>query len=163
MRKVIAILLMAAWVVAASYIMILHFQDIEARMEQVRQSRSDWLSTPGTILEVQFHTATDDNDYSSVTVKFQYEAFGSLQVTQQKWGDYTRGYDVANSYRTGQIVTIYYDPNDPGKSVINRESVDLYDVSAWWETLLRIITFPVITIGCVFIWGVVTDSKPAQK
>ena len=164
MRKVLALFFMATWTVGILYVLFgLHYMDIEARMEQVRQTRSQWLSAQGTILEIKSHSATDDNDSSSVIVKFQYEAFGSRQVAQQKWGDYTKGYKEANSYRKGQVVTVYYDPGDSMKAVINRESVDLYEVSAWWETILRILAYPSIIIGCIIIWGLVASSKPEPK
>jgi hypothetical protein len=100
MRKVLAILVMAIWTMTILYVMFgPHLASIEARMEQVRESRSHWLSVRGTILEIKYYFATDDDDSSSVTVKFQYEAFGSRHIAQQNWGDYTKGYKEANNYR----------------------------------------------------------------
>lgn len=164
MRKVIAFFLMATWAVGILYILFgPYFADLQARMENVRQERSEWPSVPGTIEEVQFHAATDDNDSSYVLFKFRYNVSGVLYNTAQKWADYTAGYkearEKAKSQQPGQPVTVYYNPADTRQAVLYPTSVDLYEVSTWWETVLRILTYPSIIIGCAFIWQIITNGK----
>ncbi len=168
MRKVIALLLMAIWTVTILYVLCgPHLASIQTRMEQVRQVRSQWPSVPGTILDVRFNGAVDDNDYSSLLVKFQYSLSGVSYFAWQKWADYAEGYrefaEKAGTFNRGQPVTVYYDTTDPRKAVIDRRNVDLYEVSAVWETILRIFSYPSIIIGCMLIWLLVTQVRQTSR
>ena len=159
MRKVIAILMMAAWAVGILYILWgPHLADLEARMEKVRQERYHWPAVQGRILDTKVHVPDNDSEYPTVTTRFQYSVSGTTYTAEQTWG-YS---DRDRKYQSGQMVTVYYDPIDSWKAVIELQRVDLYEVSAGWETLLRILAYPAIIVGCMVIWGSVVMDKPPQ-
>lgn len=161
MRKVMAILAMVAWGAAIMGVLMMHFTDLEARAETTRVTRSNWPTAQGRIIDVSSHAGDplDDNDNAYVVVQFQYFVGNQPYVAKQKWIDYTGTLEKANSYRKGQVVTVYYDPAGAGNGVIEWKNVDLSEVSTGWETMLRIIAFPSIAIGCAVIWESIAKGK----
>lgn len=165
MSKLLAILMMAAWAAVILYLLFAHAMDIDGRMEQLREARSQWPTTPGTVSEVKFHDAdpTDDNDYSFATIGFQYKVSGTLETSRQQLNYGTAAQKAQISYRPGQTTTVYYNPTKPESAVIEPSKVDLYEVSRWWEVILRIMAFPSIILGCIVIWGCIVRSKTTQE
>jgi hypothetical protein len=157
---------MAIWTVGILYVLWgPHLASIEARIENLRQEQSQWPTVQGTVLEVRFHDAnlSDDNDRSYAIVRFQYSVSGLAHAGKQKFYYYTDTQRSAIKYCIGQTVTVYHDPDQDAEAVIEPQRVDLYDVSAWWETMLRMLTYPSIVIGCIVIWGSVATGKVAQN
>jgi hypothetical protein len=157
MRKTMAIFLIATWIVAIFYLMFgIHLPDIENRMENLREERSKWPAVPGIVTNVDSHVAdiTDDNDRDSVSVSFQYKVSNVTLNSHQYWY-----YTTKTGYTKGQSITVYYNPMQNKEAVLDPKNVDVYEVSKWWETILRILAMPAIIFGCMFIWSFVTAGK----
>jgi hypothetical protein len=166
MRKFIAVLMMVIWTVGILYVLLgPHLASIETRMENLRQEHSQWPTVQGNVLEIRFHEAdlSDDNDRSYAIVRFQYCVSGLTYTGKQRLYYYTDAQRNAIKYRIGQTVTVYHDPDQAAEAVIEPQRVDLYDVSVWWETMLRMLTYPSIMIGCIVIWCAVATGKVARN
>jgi hypothetical protein len=165
MRKFIAVLMMAIWTAVIFYVLWGHLVSVEARMENLRQEHSQWPTVQGTVLEVRFYDAdpSDDNDRSCAIVRFQYKVSGLAHAGKQSLYYNTDAQRRAIQYFIGQTVNVYHNPDQAAEAVIEPQRVNYYDVSAWWETMLRMLTYPSIVIGCIFIWSVVATGKVAQN
>lgn len=161
MRKALAILAMAAWAAGVLYVLVWHMMDLESKMDDLRRVRAQWPTATATVTKVDFYEAvpTDDNDRSYAILRFQYTAAGASQRTQQHIYYYNEDQKAAITYRKGQDVTVYYDPAKPADAVIEPSKVDYYEVTNWWQTILRILAFPSIFVGCPLIWGAIVGSQ----
>ncbi|NJN80338.1 MAG: DUF3592 domain-containing protein [Anaerolineales bacterium] len=96
-----------------------------------RQSAQNWLSTTGTILmsSVQSRRSSSSGGYSDYPViVYQYQVNGqSYQSQRLKAGEQFFNVNVSwqaqetiNKYPIGKEVTVYYDPNNPAESALER-------------------------------------------
>ncbi len=165
MRKALAILAMAAWAAAVLFVLFWHMGDMESKMEDLRQVRSEWPTVTGTVTKIDFHDAdpTDDNDRSYATLRFQYNALGSPHTSEQGLLYYSDDQRSAIAYSPGQAVTVHYDPAKAASAVVEPNNVDYYLVTNWWQTILRILAFPSILVGCPIIWGLIAGGERTRK
>lgn len=96
-----------------------------------RQTAQNWPSTTGTILmsSVQSRRSSSHGGYSSYPViVYQYEVNGTNYQSQRlKAGEQFfnvnvswQAQEIVNRYMIGSTVTVYYDPNNPAESSLER-------------------------------------------
>jgi hypothetical protein len=162
MRKVGALLLMAIWISTVIYLVFgFHFSDLEKRVEDIRQLRSGWPAVPGSVVDVRFYDAdaTDENDQSYAAITYQYSVSRILYSSRQDLTYYSQAQKQAIKYYPGQSISVYFDPNDACKGLIEPMNISVLDVSKWWEILLRIFTYPAIILGCIAIWVIIAGNE----
>jgi len=99
---------------------------------KLKQSKN-WLSTNGKIIssDLDAHISTDDDGYQTTTylakVNFTYEVSGRTYKSDRVNFDYgmrtsnvRKPQSVVEQYPSGSDVTVYYDPEDPQQSVLEK-------------------------------------------
>lgn len=118
------------------------------------QQSKNWLSTNGKIIssDLDAQISTDDDGYQTTTylakVFFTYEVNGNSYESDRVNFDYgmrtsnvRKPQSVVEQYPTGSDVTVYYDPEDPQQSVLEKR------VNGTFTTILVSAVF--IAIGVV--------------
>ena len=118
------------------------------------QQSKNWLSTNGKILssDLDAQISTDDDGYQTTTylakVFFTYEVNGNSYESDRVNFDYgmrtsnvRKPQSVVEQYPTGSDVTVYYDPENPQQSVLEKR------VNGTFTTILVSAVF--IAIGVV--------------
>ena len=122
---------------------------------KARKAAKSWLTTPGTIISSIVETRRerdmdgDRHTYHEPKVTYKYQVneltyqgeavgFGRSTVRQSKAAQ------VVARYRQGDPVTVYYDPADPAKAVLEARSVSAVNI------LVLGIVFIALGVGLFF-------------
>jgi hypothetical protein len=91
------------------------------------QLSADWPAVPGTVKSSGISWSHgDDSDSAFAKVVYTYEVEGISHTSDQfSYGDYgssdtSHADSIVSRYAAGQSVTVYYDPLDPSKAVLER-------------------------------------------
>ena len=94
----------------------------------LRAAARNWASTTGKIVTSRVEVSGGDHTTVSPHIVFQYNVYGKEYSNSQiKAGDIhiatygSRGaYDIVDKYPVGAEVTVYYDPENPEQSALER-------------------------------------------
>ena len=94
----------------------------------LREAARNWASTTGKVITSRVEVSGGDHTTVSPHIVFQYSVYGRVYSGSQiKAGDMhmstygSRGaYDIVDKYPVGADVTVFYDPNNPQLSALER-------------------------------------------
>jgi len=94
----------------------------------LREAARNWASTTGKIVTSRVEVTGGDRTTVSPHIVFKYEAYGRAYTGSQikagdvYWASYTSraSYDTVDKYPVGSDVTVYYDPENPQQSALER-------------------------------------------
>lgn len=100
------------------------------------EASKNWPSTTGTIeaSTITSNTSTDSDGFSSTTyapvVVYSYNVMGSSFHTRrvgfgmEMSGPQSGAYSIMSRYPMGKIVTVYYNPENPGEAVLEHSVIN---------------------------------------
>ncbi|HEY0455519.1 MAG TPA: DUF3592 domain-containing protein [Verrucomicrobiae bacterium] len=128
-----------------------------------------WRATPAVILNAKILNPPNlSSSYYTVNVSYEYAWEGvtnrsdQLKINAAKYANYSRAQRLADSFRPGQQVTCYVDPQKPSSAILRHEA----------PMLLFFFPLPLLFIaigvgGVVFVWKAdrrrATASVPAPS
>ena len=114
-----------------------------------RRTISEWPTVSGTVTSTErsWETTGDDDDYPTLTVRFEYMVQGVTYQGSQEF--YVDDYREESKYPPGASVTVHYDRAKPSSSVVNTE----HPVHWRWFNLLCWMLFCGAVLSCILIWG----------
>lgn len=106
-------------------------------------SSEDWPTTRGTVTSATISESYDseDSEYSyKPEISYQYEVDDVLyesddldfDIFPPSYGDRADAQAIVNRYRDGSSVTVIYDPDDPGRAVLERQ----YNETLTWGMMI---------------------------
>jgi len=99
-------------------------------------SASDWLAIAGTVEKASFKIVSSKPSTSAVEILYKYEVKGKTYENDRiQFGINIASNNPIIDYREGSTITIFYNPNSPEDSVINKNSYQ----SIWFGTIVGLI------------------------
>ena len=94
----------------------------------LRAAARNWASTTGKILTSRVEVTGGESATVSPHIIFQYSVYGKeysgsqIKAGDMHWASYTSraAYDTVDKYPVGMEVTVYYDPENPEQSALER-------------------------------------------
>jgi len=94
----------------------------------LREAAKYWASTTGTIVTSRVEVSGGDHTTVSPHIVFQYNVYerdysgSQIKAGDAHWASYTSraAYDMVDKYPVGADVTVYYDPENPEQSALER-------------------------------------------
>jgi hypothetical protein len=94
----------------------------------LREAAKNWASTPGKVVTSRVEVSGGDHTTVSPHIVFQYNVYGrdysgsQIKAGDAHWASYTSrtAYDAVDKYPVGADVTVYYDPENPEISALER-------------------------------------------
>jgi hypothetical protein len=94
----------------------------------LREAAKNWASTTGKIITSRVEVTGGDHATVSPHVVFQYNVYGreysgnQIKAGDVHWASYTSraAYDAVDKYPLGAEVTVFYDPEHPERSALER-------------------------------------------
>ena len=130
------IFLLAAFIIAATVLPMLGifggigwFLNKKSKdAKALREVARNWASTIGKIVKSRVEVTGADRATVSPHIEFEYEVYGRAYTGSQikagdvHWASYTSraAYDTVDKYPIGAEVTVYYDPENPEQSALER-------------------------------------------
>jgi len=130
------ILLFAMFVIAATVLPMLgifggigwFLNKKSKEAKALRAAAENWASTTGKVVTSRVEVSGGDHTTVSPHIVFQYTVYGKEYSNSQiKAGDIhmstyssRNAYDIVDKYPAGSEVTVYYDPENPEQSALER-------------------------------------------
>ena len=94
----------------------------------LREAARNWSSTTGKVVTSRVEVSGGDHTTVSPHIVFQYTVYGreytgsQIKAGDAHWASYTSrdAYDTVDKYPVGAEVSVYYDPEDPQQSALER-------------------------------------------
>ncbi|NJN44561.1 MAG: DUF3592 domain-containing protein [Anaerolineae bacterium] len=128
---------------------------------QNARSSSSWPATQGQITESTLDHSTDaeggDSYSPEVTYTYQVNGIfyenGTIKFGENSYSSQRKAQEILNRYPVGQMVSVYYDPDKPGRAVlepgVSGGSYIVFGIGVLF-VLISLIPLPVMIIRYLF-------------
>jgi hypothetical protein len=94
----------------------------------LKEEAKNWASTTGKVVSSRVEVSGGDHTTVSPHIVFQYNVYGrdysgsQIKAGDEHWASYNSraAYDIVDKYPVGTEVNVYYDPENPEQSALER-------------------------------------------